>query len=99
MEIWLMGWLNWRVSTKEAGETAQRKAAEAVDSQRTAEDGAEHVGQVAQLAVDGHCYQRIGVCLVGAVEQLIVEPVELLNGDFLMAKTLMTFWPFIISSM
>ena len=73
---------------KEAGEAAQRKAAEAVDSQRTAEDGAEHVGQVAQLAVDGHCYQRIGVCLVGAVEQLIVEPVELLNGNFLMAKDL-----------
>ena len=74
---------------QEAGQTAQRQAAaKAADDQRTADDGAEHVGQVAQLAVDRHCHQRVGIGLVGAVEQLIVELVELLDGGFLMAENL-----------
>ena len=74
---------------QEAGQTAQRQAAaKAADDQRTADDGANYVGQVAQLAVDRHCHQRVGVGLVGAVEQLIVEFVELLDGGFLMAENL-----------
>ena len=73
---------------KEAGQTAQRQATEAVDGQCTAQNGAEHIGQVAQLAVDRHGHQRVGVCLVGTVEQLIVELVEFFNGNVLMAENL-----------
>ena len=76
------------IKGQEAGQLAQRQAADAADGQRTADHSAEHVAQVAQLAVDGHRHQRVGVGLVGAVEQLIVEFVELLDGGILVAENL-----------
>ena len=76
------------VKGQEAGELAQCQAADAADRQRTADHGAEHIAQVAQLAVDRHGHQRVGVGLVGAVEQFIVEFVELLDGGFLVAEHL-----------
>ena len=75
------------VVAKEATQKAN-EAADAADGQRTADHSAEHVAQVAQLAVDGHRRQRVGVGLVGAVEQLIVEFVELLDGGILVAENL-----------
>ena len=76
------------IKGQEAGQLAQRQAADAADGQRTADHSAEHIAQVAQLAVDGHRHQRVGVGLVGAVEQLIVEFVELLDGGILVAENL-----------
>ena len=77
------------VEGQEAGQLTQcQAAADAADGQRTADHRAQHIGQVAQLAVDRHRHQRVGVCLVSAVEQLIIELVELVDGDLLMAEHL-----------
>lgn len=59
-----------------------------MDRQRAADNGAEHIAEVAQLAVDRHSHQREGVGLVGTVEQFVVEFVEALDGGFLMAEDL-----------
>ena len=83
------GLVELAVQHKEAGQPAQRQiAAEAADNQRATDDSAEDIAQVAQLAVDRHRHQRVGVGLVGALEQLIIELVELIDGDLLMAEHL-----------
>ena len=76
------------VEGKKGDQSAQGQPGVAVQSQHRADDGTQHIADVAQVGVDGHGQVGEGVGLVGTVPQGVVELAELLDAFFLVAEDL-----------
>ena len=73
---------------EEAHERADGEAGVPVEGEDRAENGAEDVAEVSEVAVDGHEHARDAVGVVGAVTELIVELFEVRDGLLLVAEDL-----------
>ena len=87
-DTWLMGWGKAAAELEEGGDGSQGDPPHAADSQGAADDGDEHILQVAQVGVDGHEDVGEHVGGGGLAAQLVVAPVEVRLGGLLMAENL-----------
>ena len=76
-----MGWLKLLLNVQKGCQPAQRKAARAEERQQRAEDGREHIAEVADVGHDGHEDIGIAVGVIGTVGQRVVQRVK--PGDAL----------------
>ena len=87
-DTWLMGWEKLRLSWRKEAMAPRVIPPHAADSQGAADDGDEHILQVAQVGVDGHEDVGEHVGGGGLAAQLVVAPVEVRLGGLLMAENL-----------
>ena len=76
------------IKGQEAGQAAQGEATHSAQGQDTAQNGAEDVADVAQLGGDRHEHAGEGVGVLGALEEGLVAPGELLHVFLLVAEDL-----------
>ena len=84
---------------QEAGQLAQGQAAEGIDGHGAADDGAQHIAQVAQRALTGMATSEKALALSALWNSSSLSSSNRSMAASSWQKTLTTFWPFIISSM